>query len=111
MSKSKINRRVVSALGVISLHRCFVASLFRCMLSVPRNFLILLISIYQKILSPDHSFWAKSFHLHGYCKYHPTCSEYTKQALRKYGCIKGILKGSYRILRCHPWAEGGVDLP
>ena len=43
------------------------------------------------------------------CRFYPTCSEYTKQAIIKYGVIKGGLKGLKRILRCHPFNEGGYD--
>lgn len=44
------------------------------------------------------------------CRYYPTCSEYTKQAVIKYGLLKGILKGILRILRCHPfWPSSGYD--
>ena len=78
---------------------------------LPRNVIIVFLSLYQKILSPDHSFWAKAVHLGGYCKYHPTCSQYTKEALEKYGFWQGLFKGGYRVLRCNPWSEGGVDLP
>jgi len=45
------------------------------------------------------------------CRYTPTCSEYTKQALVKYGLYKGSLKGMCRIARCNPWSQGGEDLP
>lgn len=45
------------------------------------------------------------------CKFHPTCSIYTKQAFEKYGFFKGFWKSLGRILRCHPWSKGGVDLP
>ena len=38
-----------------------------------------------------------------------TCSEYTKQAIEKYGCIKGIIKGIFRILKCNPFSKGGYD--
>jgi hypothetical protein len=69
-----------------------------------------LIEQYQKYISPDHS-WAKVFFRYGCCKYHPTCSEYTKQCFQKYGFIRGLLKGSYRILRCNPYSKGGLDLP
>ncbi len=44
-----------------------------------------------------------------YCKYEPTCSEYTKQAIEKYGVIKGILLGIKRILKCNPFSKGGYD--
>ena len=61
--------------------------------------ILFLISIYQKIsaLTPPR------------CRFYPTCSEYTKQAIIKYGVIKGGLKGLKRILRCHPFNEGGYD--
>jgi len=78
---------------------------------IPRNLVIGLILVYQKLLSPDHSFWAKAVHIQGYCKYHPTCSEYAKQTFRKHGFMKGFLKGGYRVLRCNPWSDGGIDMP
>ena len=43
------------------------------------------------------------------CKYYPTCSEYTKQAIIKYGAIKGICLGVFRIIRCNPFSKGGYD--
>ncbi|MCD5397087.1 MAG: membrane protein insertion efficiency factor YidD [Candidatus Pacebacteria bacterium] len=46
-----------------------------------------------------------------FCRFHPSCSEYFKQALKKYGLFKGGWKGVKRILRCGPWSQGGVDLP
>lgn len=78
---------------------------------IPRNIFVGLLWLYQKFLSPDHSFWAKAVHTHGYCKYHPTCSEYTKQALKKYGLVRGMAKGVYRVMRCNPWSDGGIDKP
>jgi len=78
---------------------------------IPRNILIGFIWVYQKILSPDHSFWGKAIHINGYCKYYPTCSQYMKKALHKYGVFKGLFKGLHRIARCNPWSEGGVDKP
>jgi uncharacterized protein len=45
------------------------------------------------------------------CRYTPTCSEYTKQALIKYGLYKGTIMGMYRIARCNPWSKGGEDYP
>ncbi|MBT3727091.1 membrane protein insertion efficiency factor YidD [bacterium] len=42
------------------------------------------IEAYQKHLSPDHSKYFKHMHPHGYCRYYPTCSEYTKLAIKKY---------------------------
>lgn len=43
------------------------------------------------------------------CRFNPTCSEYTYQAVEKYGVIKGIFLGLKRIIRCHPWNKGGND--
>lgn len=44
------------------------------------------------------------------CRFTPTCSEYTYQAVDKYGVIKGLFLGIKRIVRCNPWSKGGVDL-
>ena len=43
------------------------------------------------------------------CKFYPTCSEYTKQAIQKYGALKGSYLGLKRILRCNPFSKGGYD--
>jgi putative membrane protein insertion efficiency factor len=61
---------------------------------------IFIICFYQKNISP----W-----LGNKCKYEPTCSEYTKQAIEKYGVIRGLFKGFKRILRCNPFSKGGYD--
>ena len=43
------------------------------------------------------------------CRFYPTCSEYTKQAIIKYGIIKGLWLGIKRISKCHPLNPGGYD--
>jgi putative membrane protein insertion efficiency factor len=43
------------------------------------------------------------------CKYHPSCSEYAVQALRRYGLVRGTVLTGWRLLRCNPWSRGGVD--
>jgi len=43
------------------------------------------------------------------CRFRPPCSEYTYQAIERYGIIRGGLKGLRRILKCHPWSKGGED--
>lgn len=63
--------------------------------------------MYQKYLSPDHSWWARNNP--PYCKYYPTCSEYTKQAISKHGSLKGGLLGVKRIITCNPCSKGGLD--
>lgn len=68
-----------------------------------KKILIEIIKWYQKNISSylDH----KNIK----CKYYPTCSEYTKQAIEKYGACKGTWIGFKRILRCNPFSKGGYD--
>ena len=71
-----------------------------------RRLLIKFITFYQKTLSPDHGPFKKAV---GHCRFYPSCSEYSKQAIGKYGIVKGVFFGVKRILRCNPWSKGGVD--
>ncbi len=66
------------------------------------------IRLYQKTLSFDHGPMAV-FYSEGFCRYHPTCSQYTYEAIDKYGVIKGSWLGIKRICRCTPWSKGGED--
>ena len=43
------------------------------------------------------------------CKYHPSCSQYALDAIRRYGLVRGGARAGWRLLRCHPWSNGGVD--
>jgi len=65
-----------------------------------RFFAILLITVYQKIVSPA---------LPPSCRYFPTCSQYAKEAIVKYGFLKGSYLATRRLLRCHPFHAGGYD--
>lgn len=68
------------------------------------------ITIYQKIFSPDQGILARLGLVRGaVCSFHPSCSEYTKQAIGKYGIAKGFGKSVKRILRCHPWQKNHID--
>ena len=67
---------------------------------LPRKIFVSLIKVYQKYISPS---------IGARCKYYPTCSEYTRQAIDKYGIIKGSFLGIKRILKCNPFSHGGVD--
>ncbi|MGM0420030.1 MAG: membrane protein insertion efficiency factor YidD [Bacillota bacterium] len=65
-----------------------------------KKILLKLIKFYQRSISP---FLPKS------CRFYPTCSSYTAQAIEKYGALKGTWLGIKRILRCHPFNPGGYD--
>ena len=66
------------------------------------------IGLYQFLFSFDHSFWS-SWTTTRVCIYHPSCSEYTKIAIDKYGVLKGSWLGIKRIGRCRPGMTGGYD--
>ena len=56
--------------------------------------------------------WRHTFGLltpEGTCKYHPSCSQYALDAFEKHGLAKGSAKAGWRLLRCNPWSQGGVD--
>lgn len=67
---------------------------------VPRRVLLGLLWIYQRVVSPwtPHS-----------CRYYPSCSQYAVIAVTRHGALRGSWLAVRRLLRCHPWAAGGVD--
>jgi len=65
-----------------------------------KNFLIKIIEFYQKNIS---SFKKPS------CAFYPTCSNYAKEAIHKYGALKGPWLAFRRVLRCHPWVKNHID--
>jgi uncharacterized protein len=77
-------------------------------ISIPKQIAKLLIRIYQKLFSFDHSFWAKHTE-YRVCIYTPSCSEYTYQAIDRFGLIRGGWMGAKRIVSCGPWSAGGYD--
>jgi len=66
------------------------------------------IRLYQKTLSFDHGFFSFLFP-NGFCRFHPTCSEYGYAAIEKYGIWRGGGKAFWRVLRCNPFSKGGLD--
>lgn len=75
---------------------------------VPRRLGQGLIVVYQRTLSPDHGPLAPLFP-YRVCRYTPTCSEFTYEAIGRYGLFRGSYLGAKRILRCTPWYPGGHD--
>ncbi len=61
---------------------------------------LFLIRAYKAILSPL---------LGKHCRYAPTCSDYTREAIERHGLLRGVWLGVRRLLRCHPFHEGGID--
>lgn len=70
--------------------------------------LLFAIRIYQKIFSLDQGILSH-FHSGRICRFHPTCSQYAYEAVKKHGVLKGVALGTKRILKCHPWNDGGYD--
>ena len=69
-------------------------------MSLPRTIAIGLIRTYKLVISPL---------LPSACRFHPTCSEYMKDAIEKHGVVKGVGLGLRRLSRCHPFHQGGFD--
>jgi putative membrane protein insertion efficiency factor len=72
-----------------------------------KRILLWVIKIYQNTLSLDHGYLGKVFPNRRNCKFTPTCSEYSYEAINKYGAIKGGIMGLKRVIRCNPWAVPG----
>lgn len=67
---------------------------------LPRQILIGLVRGYRLLLSP----WLGS-----HCRFAPTCSAYALEALERHGALRGGLLAARRLVRCHPWCQGGHD--
>jgi uncharacterized protein len=77
-----------------------VKSLASFLWLLPRNVCVVVLRAYRAVISP----------LYGdVCRYYPSCSAYTLEAIQHRGVVVGIGLGTLRIARCHPWAAGGVD--
>ena len=70
------------------------------MKEVPKKVALWLIRFYQKGISPM---------LGAHCRFTPTCSQYTYEAIQIHGFLKGTFLGAKRILKCHPFHPGGYD--
>jgi uncharacterized protein len=68
--------------------------------SALRSLAVLPIRLYQRLISPL---------LGARCRYHPTCSEYAVQSVKRFGILRGSVLAGWRILRCNPWSAGGFD--
>jgi putative membrane protein insertion efficiency factor len=71
--------------------------------------LLALIRIYQKTSFIHEGILKYIFGSESGCRFTPTCSRYTYEAIKKYGALKGSYMGIKRIVRCNPWSKGGYD--
>lgn len=80
---------------------------YKTLLAILRNGnFIYMIEYYQSRIDPAMK---RKLHTKRICRYHPTCSEYVKEAIERYGSFLGIVKGAARIMRCNPLSSGGYD--
>lgn len=67
---------------------------------IPVLILVSLLRVYSYCISPF---------LGSHCRFYPSCSQYSIEALKKYGLFKGAMLTTKRLSKCHPWHEGGLD--
>lgn len=72
----------------------------RSSIKIIKHSLIMLIRVYRYTIS---------FLLGNCCRFEPSCSTYAEEAITIHGCLKGSFLTFRRILRCHPWCQGGID--
>ena len=65
-----------------------------------RELLLAPLHLYRRVISPA---------IAPRCRYHPTCSQYALEAVRSHGLIRGGVLAVWRVMRCNPWSQGGVD--
>ena len=70
------------------------------LLSLPQGVILAFLSAWHRFISP---------YLGPSCRFHPSCSQYTAEAVRRHGVSRGSWLGIHRLARCHPYTEGGFD--
>lgn len=78
------------------------------MLEAMKKIVLFFIYIYQKTLSFNHGVLGKYSGIR-FCRFYPSCSAYSYEAIDRYGVIRGGSMGIRRVLKCHPWHPGGID--
>ena len=72
----------------------------RTFVLLPRNIVVAFLLIYRKVISPLYG---------NVCRYYPSCSAYALGSFQQLGVIRGLPISGWRVLRCNPWADGGID--
>jgi putative membrane protein insertion efficiency factor len=78
-----------------AIHKCLSA-----VIALPQKVLILLVKGYRLLLSPS---------LGSACRFEPSCSAYSLESLQRHGAVAGTSLTLWRLVRCHPWCDGGHD--
>lgn len=86
--------------AAVAAWRRSLAALLAAVVALPAAALVVAVRAYRLLLKP----W-----LGNACRFEPSCSAYTLQALQQYGATGGVLLGGWRLLRCQPWCQGGCD--
>lgn len=73
----------------------------QCRRSVPQAIALAILRIYKVAVSPL---------VPPACRFHPTCSDYAREAIEHHGIARGALLAAKRLMRCHPFSPGGIDL-
>ncbi|TAG35939.1 MAG: membrane protein insertion efficiency factor YidD [Polaromonas sp.] len=81
-------------------HHLTFASSAKFVVALPQTFLIGLVKAYRLLLSPS---------LGSSCRFEPSCSAYSLQALHQHGAVLGSYLTLHRLARCQPWCNGGLD--
>ncbi|MCW1949613.1 MAG: membrane protein insertion efficiency factor YidD [Candidatus Shapirobacteria bacterium] len=77
-------------------------------INLPAKCLVVLIRAYQATLSPDHGLF-KAKYPYGFCRLYPSCSEYGRQSVERFGVMKGGFLAAKRILKCNPFTVPSID--
>ena len=78
----------------------WLAAVVRFLWHLPRNILIIVLTLYRRVISPIYG---------QVCRFFPSCSAYALEAVTVHGAIKGSWFAARRVTRCHPWSAGGLD--
>ena len=91
---------VASDSGTLTAASAHPTRAFAALALVPRNACVAILDVYRAVISPIYG---------DVCRYYPSCSRYALTAIQEHGVLRGIWLGGVRLIRCHPWARGGID--
>ncbi|MGO4384370.1 membrane protein insertion efficiency factor YidD [Specibacter sp. RAF43] len=90
MAQARLERHTPSRPAVVG----------RFVWNLPRNLLIVILTVYRRFISPIYG---------PVCRFFPSCSAYALEAVTVHGAVKGSWYAAGRVMRCHPWNSGGID--